>query len=211
MNKMMKLYWKVFAEPFIRRPFIKRIRERYNSANMPSIICSNCIGGEIYHDLGMKFYSPTINLWMSESDFLKLINDLNTYLSDQLVFQENGGGYPIAKLRDITIHFLHYKTENDAAEKWYSRCKRVDYNNIYVIMCDLELTEKEFLEFQNLTSAKKKIMFTTNPDRAKYKDVFFIKEYAANSYVRKYAVNRLNGYRDFERFWDFIGWLNDRK
>ena len=71
MNKMMKLYWKVFAEPFIRRPFIKRIRERYNSDNMPSIICSNCIGGEIYHDLGMKFYSPTINLWMSESDFLK--------------------------------------------------------------------------------------------------------------------------------------------
>ena len=78
-------------------------------------------------------------------------------------------------------------------------------------MCDLELTDEEFLEFQNITLAKKKIMFTTNPDRAKYKDVFFIKEYDANSYVRKYAVNRLNGYRDFERFWDFIDWLNDKE
>ena len=77
---------------------------------------------------------------------------------------------------------MHYKTENDAAEKWYLRCKRIDYNNIYVVMCDLELTDKEFLEFQNITLVKKKIMFTTNPDRAKYKDVFFIKEYAANSY-----------------------------
>ena len=99
MDKIMKLYWKVFAEQFIRRPFIKRIRKRYNSANRPSIICSNCIGGEIYHDLGMKFYSPTINLWMSESDFLKLINDLNTYLSDQLVFQESGGGVPDSKIK----------------------------------------------------------------------------------------------------------------
>lgn len=211
MNKMMDIYWKMIAEPFLRKPFINRIRAAYQGPNNPSIICSNCIGGEIYHDLGMKFYSPTINLWMTESDFLKLISNLKGYLSDELVFQENGGRYPVAELGEITIHFLHYSTEKDAAEKWYSRSKRIDFENIYIIMCDLDLSDEEFLKFQDINIAKKKIMFTTNPERARYKDVFQITEYTPNSYVRKYAVNRLNGFRDFEKFWDFTGWLSGRE
>lgn len=119
-----------------------------------------------------------------------------------------GGGYPVANLKDIKIHFLHYHSEQEASEKWYERCSRINYDNIYIIMSDFELSQEEFLNFQNIKNVKNKIMFTTDPNRAQYKNVFYIKEYKPYSYVRKYAVNRLNGYRDFEKFWDFVDWLN---
>lgn len=51
-------------------------------------------------------------------------------------------------------------------------------------------------------------MFTTNPEHAKYDNVELIRRYEPYSYVRKYAVNRLNGFRDFEKFFDYVAWLN---
>lgn len=41
-----------------------------------TILCSNCIGGIIYHRLGLQFRSPTVNLWMHQRDFLNLITNL---------------------------------------------------------------------------------------------------------------------------------------
>ena len=34
-----------------------------------SIITSNCCGGWIYHMLGMRFDSPTINTWIDKKEF----------------------------------------------------------------------------------------------------------------------------------------------
>lgn len=117
----------------------------------------------------------------------------------------------MSRLDDIQVHFLHYKTEEEAAVKWYERVERIDYDNIYVIMSDQDLSDEDFQLFQKISIAKRKIIFTTNPNRGKEKDAFFIKEYEPFSYVTRYAVNRLNGFRDFERFWDFVSWLNGVK
>ena len=35
-----------------------------------------------------------------------------------------------AMLDDIEIYFMHYKTEALAAEKWYRRCERINWDNI---------------------------------------------------------------------------------
>lgn len=51
-------------------------------------------------------------------------------------------------------------------------------------------------------------MFTTDPKRSDATDVEFIKMYKPNSYVRKYAVNKISGFRDFEIFFDYAAWLN---
>lgn len=209
MNKLFNLYWNTVARRIIRTRYIKRIRNEYKLGISPSIIASNCIAGEMYNDLGLKFTSPTINLFFREKDFLKFVLNLKYYTSQKLIFIKNSGGeYPLGQLDDIQVHFLHYKTKEVAAEKWYERCRRIDYENIYIIMSDQDLSDEDFRLFQKISIAKRKIIFTTNPDRAKEDDVFFIKEYEPFSYVTKYAVNRLNGFRDFERFWDFVGWLN---
>lgn len=50
----------------------------------PCIIASNCNGGIIYHDLGLKFLSPTINLFFYPQDYLKFIMNLDHYVKAQL-------------------------------------------------------------------------------------------------------------------------------
>lgn len=50
-----------------------------------SIICSNCIGGVLYHYAGRKFLSPTINLWIRQDDFIKMICDLKYYMKQDIV------------------------------------------------------------------------------------------------------------------------------
>ena len=72
MNKFFTLYWNTIVKRIIRPRYIKRIRDEYKLEGSPSIIASNCIAGEMYNDLGLKFTSPTINLFFREKDFLKL-------------------------------------------------------------------------------------------------------------------------------------------
>lgn len=207
-EKILFNYWKYIAEPFIRKGHLKNARERLITNN-PSILCSNCIGGEIYNNLNIKFLSPTINLWFSERDFLKVALDPEYYMAQNLVFiDEEDKNYPVALIGDVKINFLHFKTKDEAEKKWNERKKRINYENIYIIMCDLDLDDDDFLRFQKIEKCKRKIMFTTNPVRARYDNVMQIKPYKNYSYVRKYAVNKINGFRDFELFWDYVGWLN---
>lgn len=66
----------------------------------PCIIASNCNGGIIYHDLGLKFLSPTINLFFYPQDYLKFIMNLDHYVKAQLcppIVVENNR-YPIGIL-----------------------------------------------------------------------------------------------------------------
>lgn len=38
-----------------------------------SFLCPNCIGGILFHDLGLRFLSPTVNLMMTQTDFVKFV------------------------------------------------------------------------------------------------------------------------------------------
>lgn len=53
-----------------------------------TILASECAGGVIYHKLGLKFLSPTINLWFKPSDFLKFLNNLEYYLNSAPLIEE---------------------------------------------------------------------------------------------------------------------------
>ena len=77
----------------------------YEHDNITIISC-NCIGGLVYSDLGMKFFSPTINLFIKSPDFVKFANNLKYYLSQELTLVSEKE-YPIGRIDDIYIHFLH--------------------------------------------------------------------------------------------------------
>ena len=108
-----------------------------------SIICQNCIGGVIYHNLGLPFLSPTINLWMEEKDFYRFASDLRHYLSQELRFVSGIDETPVAWCDNILLHFNHYHTEEEAATKWYERCERVNYDNLFFICSDRWSTSKD--------------------------------------------------------------------
>ena len=65
-------------------------------------------GGVILHELGERFNSPTVNLFFGAEDYIKFLEKLDHYLGQTLVEAQSDKDYPVAKLDDITIYFMHY-------------------------------------------------------------------------------------------------------
>ena len=103
-----------------------------------SLITNNCIAGIIYHDLGLPFRSPTINLFFENEDFFRFAGHLEHYLSCEMEeLHRPGISYPLGLLRrgaeTVTVHFMHYDSYRQAAAKWKERAARVNPDNLYLI------------------------------------------------------------------------------
>ena len=99
------------------------------------------MGGVILHELGERFNSPTVNLFFKAEDYLKFLENLDYYLKQALVEVESEKNYPVAKLDDITIYFMHYSSFDEAKTTWQKRVARINKNNLY--------TEKKLLQAQH--------------------------------------------------------------
>ena len=108
-------------------------RERLHSEPF-TLLTNNCIGGVIYHDLGLRFDSPTINLYLKDRDFIEFVINLEFYRKAELIedtSQHAEFNFPVGILkgdsihRDIRIYFQHYKSFGEAAQKWAERSLRI--------------------------------------------------------------------------------------
>lgn len=93
-----------------------------------SIICSTCVGGVIYNNLGLQFLSPTIDMYMNNLGFIKFACDLKYYCSLDIDFIETEDKFPVAMCGDIKLYFNHSKTANDAEDDWNRRKARINYD-----------------------------------------------------------------------------------
>lgn len=120
-----------------RRDYIAKKACKQLKAREFSIISQNCIGGVFYHDAGMQFLSPTVNLFFKEPDFVRFVQNLEYYmnLNLEMHWEEE---YPVGKLEDISIYFMHYHTCREAGEAWNRRKKRINWNRIVVLATDME-------------------------------------------------------------------------
>lgn len=139
--------------------YIMRKRRKLKNP-APTIISSNCNGGIILHDLGLRFNTPTINLYFNSIDFLKFLSDLNGYLAEELVEVECEFDYPAGRLGDITIYFMHYPSFGDAKTKWDERKKRIDMNNLFIMMTEKNGCAYEMLKEFDRLPYKNKVIFT---------------------------------------------------
>lgn len=138
---------------------IRKTRDNLKTKDF-TILSQNQIGGMIYNDMKQTQLSPTIDTIISSSDFIKFINKLDYYLNQEIIFEEIKD-YPIGKLDDIYIHFINYKTIQDANQKWHQRKKKINFDKMIVLMSDQEnFDEKNFEEFKKITYPK--ILLTTN-------------------------------------------------
>lgn len=120
--------------------YLKSLRKRNHNLN-PTIVSNNCIAGVIYHNLGLKFNSPTINLFIKGEEYLEFVKNFKYYSDCEIKeVEDNSAGYPVGKLiakdknhRDIHIYFQHYSSFSEAKSKWIERYSRVNWNNIYYI------------------------------------------------------------------------------
>ena len=120
-----------------REAYYKRLRKRLKVTN-PTIIANDCFGTFVYHNLGLEFCSPTINLTIAKNEFIVFVQYLREFLDSELrEVADPSVPYPIGVLEyngiRIQVNFVHYKTFEEAKNKWDERKKRVDYSNIYII------------------------------------------------------------------------------
>lgn len=148
----------------------QKLRSRLKSKDF-SIISNNCWGSFIYQKYGIKYQSPTAGLFILGHDFVKLCAKWEWYFAQKLefipfessAFYSSLHGvkpYPVAKLADIEVYFMHYATEAEAAEKWYRRIERINPDKIIFKLSQREECSKEdVVAFMNLP-LKNKVCFS---------------------------------------------------
>ena len=190
-----------------------------------TIISNDCSAAFIYTDLRMKKLTPTINMVIANYDFVCFCRHLREYLSmpvDEATEEEMkrfpGCKVPVGILHgkdalpDIGLIFTHYRSIDEAREKWYERRERVNYDNLFFILdCGMEKDEKLLDAFESLP-CKNKVAFTQLDDTGRWKDTF-----RPGCFDAGYGLwNRFPGIiseyielRWIDEF-DYVSWLNGR-
>ena len=187
-----------------RRLKMKRKIKKLRNVDF-SIISSNCLGGVISKDFMQMQRSPTINMFFYPKDFLKFLANLEHYLSIDTI-KDISEDYPVGLLEDIELHFLHYDSFQDAANKWNERKKRLNLSNLFIIMTDRDgCTEQDVQLFDKLPY-ENKILFSKTP-YSNYSSVVYVKRFKGKYYN---SFKNIFGSRYYDTF-DFLRWFNGDK
>lgn len=204
------------ARVFLHPTFDLRRWVQVKESNV-SLISNNCWGGFTYHAMGLKFYSPFINMFLREESYLKLLENFEYYMACPICMIEQRyeanlkRDYPVMGLEDVRLHFNHYTDAESAAAIWNKRRNRLNYDNLLVEM--LIKTPEALKRFQAL-SFRHKIGFTML--KCEEKDVISFGNYPY--YVEKYAgadwrlVNNMADWRAGEcKVYDVLKLLNHER
>ena len=200
-----KKWWRNFLRKRIRMADRKALTN-----SQFSIISSNCWGGVVYHDLGHEFLSPTINLWFEPSDFLKFVESLKWYLSIEPIEDTSVKlDYPVGKIGDIHLYFMHYNSFEEAKRKWIERATRINWDNIYVVMTEWPDSSFNLYEKFEKLPYKNKVLFTIKP-HPEFPSTFCLsdagKRFGDLSKIFEFK-SLFGGYRYYDEF-DFVSFLN---
>ena len=158
----------------LRKQYIPDIRKLITPGT--SIISSNCFAGRIMQDLGMQYNTPTLGLYFFADDFIEFLSNLKYYLTEAKLEFLDESRYPLGNERrakwthwypigllggKVEIQFLHYHTAKEAAEKWYRRAQRVNFDKLMVIGMEQNLCTIDNVKAFDKLPFEKKIFFST--------------------------------------------------
>ncbi len=180
------------------------------------IVASNCWGSRIYKELNFPFNTPFVGLFIHSPDYLRLLSDLRKYLAQPLGFIDQSKypetnekraihSYPIGLLGDeVEIHFLHYRSPEEANQKWQKRLARMDLENLFIAYNDRDCFQEAHLKRYENLPFDRKVFFTTN-SKLRTPSAVYISEWSGQPYVGDLYANSHLVHRHF----DVIGWLNN--
>ena len=205
MNREVSIWLNI--RDFLRNKRLQWLRYRLKSKNI-TIMSNNCNGTFIYHDLKLKFNSPTINLFIPVRDFVKFMGNLDYYLEQELTeYEDSSVNYPVGMLDDIRINFMHYESFEQGKEKWLKRCKRIDKSHIFVIMNETGNTTYEDLVSFDKLPYKNKVVWT-HKSYPEIKSSFYIKGFEdKGSCDLLFELMPFGIKRHYDQF-DYVGFFN---
>ena len=175
----------------------------------PTVFSSNCNGGVMLHDLGLRFMSPTVNLFIKPSDYIRFLLNLDHYLYSAKFVEVKGAGYPVGILDDIRIDFVHYGSFEEAVSKWNSRLTRVNMANSFFMMTERDgCTYEDIVAFDSLPY-ENKVVFVSKPMpeiSSAFFDPSFPLEEGGIGVLTNY-VSKVSGRRYLDVF-DYVSFLN---
>ncbi len=197
---------------FIRNLLVAYFKRRIGNHRF-CIISNDCWGAELYKLLDRPYNTPFIGLMLMSPCYIKLLDNLKYYLNEPLNFKsesrypemqeiKSGTNFPLATLgnSDIEIHFMHYKSEIEARDKWNRRVKRIDWNNLCVKYdCGKDYASRELAERFMKSNYANRLMFGKN--EYEQLEMFLI---------NNYDVNALKQFKNCFLSFDPVGWLLDK-
>lgn len=193
--------------------YLKSIRKRIKHKDF-TIISNNCWGGSIYEDLQLPYKTPTVGLFFFAPCYIRFLQDLKDNLKEEVVFikrskYEKGNvlqgvqRYPIGLINgQIEIHFLHYKTEIEAVEKWKRRAARVNFENLFLSFSDNEVcTAEEIKTFDGFPF--KKVFFSSKKIDG-IKSLVHLKSFEGQPGIGNIYDDRWK----YRKYFDVAKWLN---
>lgn len=173
-----------------------------------TIFSNNCLGGVIYHDLGKEFTSPLINTAMDGEDFVRFLERPQYYLSQEMTFISwPGHEYPIARIDDIEVRFVHYKTPEEAEAAFRRRAERILWDRIVVIATNHDGLNSDVLMDRFHQLPYKKVMYVSH-EYPQYDWAVCVPQFKGRFQVRiMTGIANLRGERYYETAFDLISWL----
>lgn len=179
-----------------------------------TIISNNCWGGFIYKKFNLEYKTPFIGLFIFSEDYIRMLKNFDVIdnelkfiqasdskYKNELLKSNTFNKYPIAKLDDdVEIHFLHYKTECEAREKWNKRVKRINKDNLLIKFSDRDLCTDILIEEFEKLPYKNKICFTAKQYQG-LNSVIQLKEFKDKSCVE-------NEWNYYEKYINIVDKLN---
>ena len=196
----------------IQRIFINRqLKSRLQNHGM-TVISANCVGAFILHDLNEPFNSPFVNLYLSPNDFVRYLQNIEFYQRQSLTFIQSEKPYPVAKLADLKVHFMHYRNSQEAQQKWLARSARMNLDNLFIMMTDKDdaqgIAYEDLAAFDQLPF-KNKVVFTRKP-YPEFKSAFYIKGFEKQNQVGDlFTFSGWNGVKYYDQF-DYVAWINGK-
>lgn len=136
-----------------------------------TVISNNCFGGFVYQRYGLPYKTPTAGLFFMPEEYIRLLADPRRYFTAPLVFidpqdaphaqqlraqDERYGTYPVARLLDVTVYFMHYETQAHAQQAWVRRVGRICWDRVLYKFCDQNgATPEQIAAFDTLPHAHK--------------------------------------------------------
>jgi uncharacterized protein (DUF1919 family) len=166
------LRWNQYWSKQARNALFQGRRKKLHRTDF-AIIANNCWGGEVYKYFDLPFNTPFIGLFLYPDCYLDLLEKWDSLdlqdirIGHRSKYSEAVLSYPVGILRgDIEIHFLHYKSLEEADSKWKRRSTRIqsisEKGRLFVKFCDRDKANDAHFERFGKLDFPNKVSFSVN-------------------------------------------------